>query len=99
MLSTFICAYAEEIKEKKKISLSEVALHNRKEVGVWVIYNQKVFDITNFIDNHPGGDKILLAAGQNVEPYWDLYAFHKKDDILDILEQYYIGELDEATET
>ena len=47
--------------------------------GIWVIYNNKVYDITEFISSHPGGpEKIILAAGDNLEPYWDLYAIHKK---------------------
>ena len=33
--------------------------------------------MTNFINSHPGGkDKILLAAGKGVEPYWIVYRQH-----------------------
>ena len=56
---------------------SEIAQHNSKEKGVWVTYGTGVYDITNFIVNHPGGqDKILLAAGQAVEPFWSIYRQH-----------------------
>ena len=47
-------------------------------------------DITNFLENHPGGiDKIMLAAGGAVEPYWNIYRQHLNnknvDDILETL--------------
>ena len=53
-----------------------------------------MYDITEFIDNHPGGlDKISLAAGTSLEPFWALYAVHKREGVLQILEQYRIGNL------
>ena len=73
---------------------SEVSKKNNKETGIWVIYNNKVFDITTFVQNHPGGtSKIMLAAGKNLEPFWDIYAIHKKDEIFEILNEFYIGDL------
>ncbi len=36
-----------------------------------------VYDITDFIANHPGGtEKILMAAGASVDAYWQLYPQH-----------------------
>ena len=30
-----------------------------------------MYDVTEFIANHPGGsEKILMAAGGAIEPYW-----------------------------
>lgn len=56
---------------------SEVSKHTTKEAGVWVIYEDGVYDITKFIQNHPGGaDKIILAAGKSVEPFWRVYRQH-----------------------
>ncbi|VDO81362.1 unnamed protein product [Onchocerca flexuosa] len=56
---------------------------------------QGVYDITNFIQNHPGGDKILLAAGGPIDPYWNIYQQHLNSEILEILEELRIGNLDE----
>ena len=33
----------------------DVAAHTTKETGIWVTYQGGVYDITNFIVNHPGG--------------------------------------------
>lgn len=37
----------------------------------------------------------MMAAGGSVEPFWELYAVHKQKSVLDILESYRIGNLDE----
>jgi len=36
-----------------------------------------VYDITDFVESHPGGkDKIMMAAGGSVEPFWKVFAIH-----------------------
>jgi cytochrome b involved in lipid metabolism len=51
---------------------SQVAIHDGKKTDrVWMSYGGYVYDVTDFIENHPGGQqKILLAAGGAIEPYW-----------------------------
>ena len=41
------------------ISLEEVGRHNSREDGWMVIYD-KVYDITEFLDEHPGGEEVLM---------------------------------------
>lgn len=65
--------------------------HRSLEDGVWVTYKGAVYDITEFVAMHPGGDKILLAAGGDLEPFWALYAVHKQDHVLEILSEYKVG--------
>ncbi|KAK7867174.1 hypothetical protein R5R35_008371 [Gryllus longicercus] len=77
-------------------TLDEVATHASKEDGIWVTFRQGVYDITNFVDQHPGGhEKISMAAGGSVEPFWLLYGVHKTPGVLAILEKYRIGNLSE----
>lgn len=71
----------------------EVNSHRSLEDGVWVTYKGGVYDITEFVAMHPGGDKILLAAGGDLEPFWALYAVHKQEHVLEILSEYKVGEL------
>ena len=53
-----------------------------------------MYDITEFVDSHPGGPaKISLAAGGALEPFWAMYAVHWTQEVLEILEQYRIGDL------
>ncbi|KAL9093696.1 MAG: hypothetical protein Q9159_000225 [Coniocarpon cinnabarinum] len=48
----------------------------------------------DWIPNHPGGEVILRAAGNNIDQYWDIFSIHQKQDVYDILEQYLIGVID-----
>ncbi|XP_029948572.1 sulfite oxidase, mitochondrial isoform X2 [Salarias fasciatus] len=74
-------------------SQEEVTKHRSLEHGVWVTYKGGVYDITEFVAMHPGGEKILLAAGGALEPFWSLYAVHSQEHVLEILSEYKIGNL------
>lgn len=78
----------------KPIRLSEVRQHGRNATNRWVVKGTRVYDITEWIPNHPGGEVILRAVGGVIDNYWDIFAIHKKQDVYDILEQYYIGDVD-----
>nr|XP_020638436.1 sulfite oxidase, mitochondrial isoform X1 [Pogona vitticeps]XP_020638445.1 sulfite oxidase, mitochondrial isoform X1 [Pogona vitticeps]XP_020638450.1 sulfite oxidase, mitochondrial isoform X1 [Pogona vitticeps] len=72
----------------------EVARHHDEASRVWVTYGSDVFDVTDFIELHPGGkSKILLAAGGALEPFWALYAMHNQEHVLELLHGYKVGVL------
>jgi hypothetical protein len=53
-----------------------------------------VYDITDFIEQHPGGaSKIQLAAGAAIDPYWALYQQHNNVEVKNILSRFRIGKL------
>ena len=74
--------------------LNAVKSHNSVQNGVWVVFEHGVYDVTDFVQNHPGGDVILLAAGGDIGPYWNVYSQHHTQQVYDMLEQYRIGNLD-----
>ncbi|EEC05750.1 sulfite-dehydrogenase, putative, partial [Ixodes scapularis] len=74
-------------------SADDVARHATKEDRIWVSYKSGVYDVTDFVDVHPGGDNILLGAGGGIDPFWNLYAVHKTPEILGMLEGFRIGNL------
>ncbi|GAE00040.1 hypothetical protein MYCGRDRAFT_101503 [Paecilomyces variotii No. 5] len=80
--------------DKGGIRLSELSQHTQHDATRWVIRGTRVYDITNFIAAHPGGDVILRACGGSVDPYWKIFNLHQKKEVLAILEQYYIGDID-----
>ncbi|KAM6038556.1 LOW QUALITY PROTEIN: sulfite oxidase, mitochondrial [Theristicus caerulescens] len=72
----------------------EVGRHRSPRDRVWVTHGTEVFDVTDFVELHPGGaDKVLLAAGGALEPFWALYAVHNQPHVLELLREYKVGEL------
>lgn len=56
-----------------------MARHNNKD-DCWVIINGQVLDVTNFLNDHPGGAKAILAyAGKDATEQFNL--LHKPDVI------------------
>lgn len=75
-------------------SKEDVRSHNNPKTGVWVTLGSEVFDVTKFVDLHPGGpSKLMLAAGGPLEPFWALYAVHNQPHVRELLAEYKIGEL------
>ncbi|KAF9296345.1 hypothetical protein BGZ74_010381, partial [Mortierella antarctica] len=63
-------------------SVSQVAGHN-SENDCWVIIHDKVYDVSSFLNDHPGGKKIVLKnAGTDATKQFD--AFHNAG----VLEKY-----------
>jgi len=57
----------------KSYTWQEVAEHNT-EKSLWVTVRGKVYDISSWVDNHPGGKEILLlAAGRDITYAFDSY--------------------------
>ena len=78
-----------------QFTLSEVQSHNTID-DLWTIYKNNVYDITEFVSKHPGGNIILNSAGKNVEDVWNSmgYGWHAKSErIIKKLEKYKIGTL------
>jgi len=46
-------------KELKKLSLEEVAKHNKPD-DLWIVVDAKVYDVTRFKALHPGGASVFL---------------------------------------
>lgn len=78
----------------KTYNLEEVGKHYNKENGIWVTFKQGVYDITDFIEKHPGGSsKIMMAAGSSIEPFWSIFANHNTKEIYELLESMRIGNI------
>lgn len=46
---------------------AEVAKHNTRD-SCWVIVNGHAYDVTDFLDQHPGGATVILKYGGKVRP-------------------------------
>lgn len=56
-------------------------------------YGIGVYDITKFVPQHPGSDKIMIGAGASIDPFWHIYQQHNTPEILKLLETFRIGNL------
>jgi predicted NAD/FAD-binding protein len=79
------------------ISLAEVKKHT-SDKSLWVTHEGGVYDVTKFVDEHPGGRALLLSSGGcDMAPFWDCYKVHGRSDYArGFLESYKIGELSET---
>lgn len=77
--------------ELKTISAAEVATHNSAE-SIWIILDDKVYDVTRFLMEHPGGEEVLLQqAGQDAtESFNDV---GHSADAREMAKEYLVGQL------
>lgn len=62
----------------KTFTVADVAKHDQKASdGMYIIVDGTVYDVTNFVDEHPGGAKILKrVAGKDAsKQFWKVGAF------------------------
>ena len=75
----------------KKFTWSEVQQHNKEE-DVWIVVKDRVYDVTEYLELHPGGvESITINAGADATE--DFVAIHSMK-ATKMLEKYYIGDLD-----
>jgi cytochrome b involved in lipid metabolism len=48
----------------KVITLDQLSQHTTDQ-DCWLAINAKVYDVTSFLKDHPGGDEVLLTAAGN----------------------------------
>ncbi|CAI9768844.1 unnamed protein product [Fraxinus pennsylvanica] len=76
-------------------TFEEVASHNKKD-DCWLIISGKVYDVTPFLEEHPGGDEVLLTSTEK-DATNDFEDVGHSDDAKVTMQKFYIGEIDEST--
>lgn len=77
--------------QEKEFTIEEVEKHNQVD-DLWVVYNGAVYDITKYVDEHPGGEEVVVdvAGTDATEPFDDI---GHSDDAHEILASLKIGNL------
>ncbi|XP_068955659.1 cytochrome b5 isoform X2 [Petaurus breviceps papuanus] len=83
---------AEQSEGKVKYyTLEEIQKHNHSK-STWLILHYKVYDLTKFLEEHPGGEEVLReqAGGDATENFEDV---GHSTDARELSKTYIIGEL------
>jgi hypothetical protein len=78
-------------KKLRQITAAEVAQHTTQG-DCWLIIDDNVYDVTKFIDQHPGGHRVLVdVGGQDATD--EFYDVEHSNVAHDRMEAFLIGEL------
>nr|XP_043621552.1 cytochrome B5-like protein [Erigeron canadensis] len=78
-------------KSVKAYNKAEISLHN-KRTDCWIIIKEKVYDVTPYVEEHPGGDAILSHAGDDSTE--GFFGPQHATRVFDMIDDFYIGELE-----
>ncbi|OAY32789.1 cytochrome b5 [Manihot esculenta] len=79
----------------KVFNLPEVSEHNTHK-DCWLVIEGKVYDVTKFLEDHPGGDEVLLAAtGKDATDDFDDVGHSSSARAM--MDEFYVGEIDTST--
>ncbi|XP_037461705.1 cytochrome b5-like [Triticum dicoccoides] len=86
---------AEETEtEKPLFSPADVSLHASTK-DCWVVIHGKVYDVTKFLEDHPGGEDVLLhasASGDATEAFEDV---GHSTSAISMMSSYLIGSIED----
>ncbi|CAL1398670.1 unnamed protein product [Linum trigynum] len=73
----------------------DVVNHKSRD-DCWLLIHGKVYNVTEFLEEHPGGDEVLLAATEKdaTDDFEDVG--HGKE-ARELMMKYYIGDIDPAS--
>jgi len=84
----------QETPKKSSFSISDVAKHNN-ENDCWIVIDGKVYDVTSYIESHPGGRVMANFCGQDGSLAFATKGKNKPHSpaAYEILKTLYIGDL------
>ncbi|CCL99402.1 uncharacterized protein FIBRA_01420 [Fibroporia radiculosa] len=80
------------MSDSKIITFEELKANNTKD-SLYVLIHEKVYNVAKFIDEHPGGDEVILAeTGKDAtEAFEDV---GHSDEAREILKTLFVGEFE-----
>jgi len=81
----------------KQYSLEEVEKYKKggQEKDVWIVIHDLVYDVTKFLDEHPGGEEVLFDVSglDGTEAFEDV---GHSTDARELMKDYLIGQVQES---
>ncbi|KAL4303634.1 hypothetical protein GQ457_10G028570 [Hibiscus cannabinus] len=79
----------------KLYTMQEASQHNTKD-DCWVVIDGKVYDLSSYLDEHPGGDDVVLVAtGKDATD--DFEDAGHSESAKELMQSFCIGELDTSS--
>ncbi|KAH8272241.1 hypothetical protein KR044_013158 [Drosophila immigrans] len=75
----------------KEISLATVKEHNKPN-DLWIVIDNKVYDVTKFLLEHPGGEDSLTAVA-GTDATKDFNDVGHSSEAREMLKKFYVGNL------
>ncbi|HEY7207085.1 MAG TPA: cytochrome b5 domain-containing protein [Gaiellaceae bacterium] len=92
LLQDVFTAPQPEPGQEPMYDVSEIVRHNDRSHGIWCVIDDKVYDLTRFADQHPGGDAIVKEnAGRDATGAYREIEHHLDPEIEAMLGLYRIG--------
>ncbi|KAA8910047.1 cytochrome b5-like heme/steroid binding domain-containing protein [Sphaerosporella brunnea] len=79
------------MSEKKVFTYEEVKEHNSKK-DLYMVIHDKVYNVSSFVDEHPGGEEVLMDVG-GVDATDSFEDVGHSDEARELLESLYVGKL------
>ncbi len=73
-------------------TLADVEKHN-SDTDCWMAVDGSVYDVSNFVDQHPGGERILMGCGKDASSIFASIPKHEGPRAQDLLPKFKIGTL------
>jgi cytochrome b involved in lipid metabolism len=79
---------------QRVLDVSELVLHNAGPGGTWTAIGGRVYDISEFVHEHPGGTALLQGyAGMDATHAFEQVGHHSRPDVAAHLPRYEVGAL------
>ncbi|KAG8387334.1 hypothetical protein BUALT_Bualt02G0010700 [Buddleja alternifolia] len=79
----------------KVFTLAEVSEHNTNK-DCWLVIDGKVYDVTKFLEDHPGGDEVLVSStGKDATD--DFEDVGHSATAKAMMEEFYVGDINTST--
>ncbi|PSR78599.1 hypothetical protein PHLCEN_2v7346 [Hermanssonia centrifuga] len=86
-----------QVKVSKRIRIytAEDVTSHSSQSNCWISHSGKVYDVTSFLDDHPGGDDLIMShAGKDVTAVMKDPTEHEhSESAFDMLEEFVVGRL------
>ncbi|EJP64067.1 hypothetical protein ACQRIT_001000 [Beauveria bassiana] len=79
----------------KTFAAAEVSKHKDKDNGLWLIIEGNVYDVTTFVDEHPGGARVIQRMGGKdaTKAFWK---YHGESVLAKYGDRFKIGSVTES---